>query len=197
MALATTEDVKRYIPGTAADADLTPLLEAAEAWTKRVTGRAWDASGEQTETFWDVRDGDVITLRDENPTGVSVVIGDATLIEDSDYHLMSGGKIRLIFVRYGSPAGLPGAVVEVLPHTFAVVEVTYTASETVPAPVREAVAMVAACTYLDSQSAGSLLSERLGDYSYSREPEGSKLAIPSRAAAYLQPYNKRLRVRST
>ncbi len=207
MALATLADAKRYIPGYSAsdDAALTAQLDAAEEWVKRITGANWDASDGQTEKFYNVRDGEILTLKDENPTAVTVTAylahgsSGAALVEDSQYHLRDKGKIELIFARYGSPAGLPGATVEFRPNEWSRIEVAYTASNVVPTPVQEATAMIAAAWYIDAQggAASTLISERLGDYSYTRQADGSKLPIPNGAMTRLRPWNRRLRVRAT
>ena len=208
MALATPTDAKRYIPDYSASDDvaLEAQLEAAAEWVERKCGRDWDASGSVTETFYDVRDGEILTLKDESPSSLTAK---SYLSHDSDgldmtvnteYHVREGGKVEIIFVRYGAPQGLPEARVELRPTTFARIEVTYTASGTVPTPVREAVAMVAAAWYLDATAgavAGDIISERMGDYSYTREASGARLPIPNRAMTLLTPWNKRLRVRST
>ena len=75
MSLAITADVRRWLdqdedsaPGTV----LQPFLDDATEEIKRITGRDWDASGAVTETFPAVRQGDLLTLRDENPTGLTV-----------------------------------------------------------------------------------------------------------------------------
>lgn len=203
MSLATTADVLRYIPLEVDVADLVSFLEAAEEWVERVAGADWDASGSVTETFNVVRQGTILTLKDEAPTSLTVTgylfpgSSGETLTENSSWSLHQRGKVTILAYRFANVAGLPNAVVEVLPVTWHKLEVSYTASNTVPAPVREAVAMIAAAAYLDAQGAGIHLAERLGDYSYTREASADVLPIPARATSLLRPWLRGLRARST
>ncbi len=206
MALATAADVKRYIPGysESADDNLELILAAVEAWVEKITGADWDASGTVIDKFYNARDGDILTLKDESPTNVVVtayLAHDSTgsvLTVNTQYHVRDNGKIELVRVRFGSPQGLPEATVEVRATEWAKIEVAYTASNSVPAPVREAVAMITAATWIDSRQAGdNLISEKLGDYSYTRASSDTTLAVPKRARIFLNPYNRKLRVRST
>jgi hypothetical protein len=77
------------------------------------------------------------------------------------------------------------------------VVVTYTASNEVPAPIREAVALTAASMYRQrGQAVAGIESEKIGDYSYTRrkdsnsgkESKKEQSAIPPEAMARLELY---------
>ncbi|KKK51052.1 hypothetical protein LCGC14_3118800, partial [marine sediment metagenome] len=109
MSIATLEDVKRYVPEVVDDASLQPHLDAAEEWVSRVSGADFDSTAEITETFYNVCDGAIVTLREETPSDLSVKAylahgsTGATLVEDSGYHLRTRGRVELLWSRYGSP----------------------------------------------------------------------------------------------
>ena len=208
MALATSADTKRYIPdgATISDADISSFLEAAEEWVIRVLGRDFGETSSPTEQFDFVQQGSIIHLSNESPTSITVTgflfpgsTGE-TLIEDSSWSLLPRGQIEILFYRFAGVPGLPLAVREVSPLTWHKITVAYTADTTVPAPIREAVAMIAAAWYIDAtagDAAGGIISEKLGDYSYTRESSGDKLPIPTRARSLIRPWSKGLRARTT
>jgi hypothetical protein len=206
VALATVADVKRVLKNASIpDADLVPYLEDATEWVERVYGRDWDASGAQTETFYNVRQGAIVALKDESPTSITVTgygapgSAGTVLVENTGYMVMSRGRIQLAFIRSASlplTGVRPEELEAVPPYTWSRLVVAYTASGVVPAPVREAVALIAAASYRQSEDdVSGIKSERLGDYSYSRG-EGSEVVVPKRARTRLAPYSGRRRVRS-
>ncbi|KKK56142.1 hypothetical protein LCGC14_3067520, partial [marine sediment metagenome] len=101
MSLATADDAKRYIPKYSAsdDAALELQLDAAEEWVERTTGADWDATGTVTEKFYDVRDGTILTLKDENPASVVVTAylahdsSGTTMTVNTQYHVRDGGRV--------------------------------------------------------------------------------------------------------
>jgi len=213
MTLATTADVRRWLDETDASAPgtvLQPFLDDATEEVKRVTGRDWDAFGSVTETFPAVRQGDLLTLKDENPSGLTVTAylspSDAgRALQTAEYSLHPLGRLRLVrdveAFAERAPAfprrlgGLGDALlsVDVKPVSYDRVVVTYTASNEVPAPVREAVALTAAAMYKQrGQATSGIVSEKIGDYSYTREKSnggnGQNGAIPPEAMARLKAY---------
>lgn len=199
MAIAVTADVKRILQRSddAIDAQLRPVLEAAEQWVREHTHREWDRSGSVTETFFNRRQGKTLRLDDIAPKSITSVTtyltADATgtlLTADTDYQLEDKGKLHWYFNNLRSPVGLPGASVRVLPVVYAKVVVVYKARGQVPAPVREATAIIAAASYNGSKVAISgKRSERMGDYSYTRDTKGSGgVIVPQEALVYLSRY---------
>jgi hypothetical protein len=213
MSLASLDDVKRVLGSTdASDEAIALYLEGAEAWVKKVYGGNWDEDGgEETtllEEFYHVKQGDSVQLKADDATDVKVRVyvyseydepeEDGAELSENAFVLHQDGKVELLFVRYGAPEGLPEAVAEFMPGEYSKVVVSYTPSGVVPAPVREAVALIAASSVARAgYEAGGLTGESLGDYSYSRDPDLA-MAIPARAKVYLRPYGRRaFRVRST
>lgn len=204
MALATTGDVRRILKrDDIPDEDITPFLETAEEWVERAYGRDWDATGSILESFYNQRQGAILWLKDDNPT-VTEVKGFAApgstgsvLTEDEGFMVMDRGRILMAKVRQISVANLRPEEKEQLlpPFTWSRIEVTYTASGTVPAPVRDAVAIIAAAGFRQSaQEISGLSGERIGDYSYTRMPvsgAASGSVIPLRAKTLLAPYSRR------
>lgn len=206
MALATLDDVKRWLKDpTAKDEDLQSWLESVTEWVKRVYNANWDATGTVTETFHRVLQDALLKLKDEAPSAVVVKIYGTpddlatTLVVNTNYTIEARGHIRLLYARYQTPVGFDEAVVEIPPGLLARVEVTYTASNVVPKPVRDAVACIVAANYAQAGRAVSgLQSENLGDYSYSKADESDEaLLLPRIALTYLAPYRRTKRVRST
>lgn len=199
MAIAVTADVKRILERSDDDIDaqLSPTLESAEQWVRDRTGRDWDQSGIVTQPFYNIRQGKTLRLGDIAPKSITSVTtyltADATgsvLTANTDYQLEDKGKLHLYFNRLRSPVGLPGATVRILPSIFAKVVVVYKARGQVPAPVREATAIIAAASFNGIAAAISgMRSERMGDYSYQRDTrDKGGLVIPQAAMAYLAPY---------
>ena len=83
------------------------------------------------------------------------------------------------------------------------VRVSYTASASVPLPVSEATALIAAASYEQSSTdISGLKGEKIGDYSYTlgggaAAGASADLTIPERAYVLLAPYSGRRGVRST
>jgi len=213
VSLATTADVRRWLDEDAQSAPgtvLQPFLDAASEEVKRVTGRDWDASGAITETFPSVQQGDLLTLKDEVPTGVTLFAyltptDSGRQLQTAEYSLHPLGRLRLLrdveafaerapaFPRRRGGLGEALLSVDVKPVTYDRVVVTYTASNEVPAPVREAVALTAAAMYRQrGQSVSGIESEKLGDYSYTRAKKDGKGGkggvLPPEALERLEPY---------
>lgn len=208
MPLADLDDVRRVLRRTDLDdATLQPFLDSAEQWVERVYDREWDAVGSQTENFFNVRQGAILTVKDENPTGIVVTgfaapASDGTVLTvNQGYAVLDRGRVQLSLVRQIAVQNIRPEEAEIQPpFTWARIQIVYTASALVPAPVREGVALIAAAGYAQSTAdVGGLSSEKIGDYSYVRGAArggGGELVIPKRARSLLAPYNRRRRVRS-
>jgi hypothetical protein len=192
MALATVDDVKRWLKDPSIeDEDLAPWLEVAEEKVRDITGRFFGAAdAEQLETFTNVREGSIITLSEQDPQDVAVMVfgsvdSDGMALEaDAGFQMLARGRVQLLANRYSTDLGLGGGegVTERHLGYWSRVEVTYTSSGLVPASVREATACIAAHLYKTSaQETSGLDSERLGDYSYTRA--GSRSDAATSAAA--------------
>jgi len=211
MSLATTMDVRRWLDESADSAPgtvLQPFLDDATEEVKRVTGRDWDAFGPVTETFPAIRQGDLLTLKDENPSGLTVrayltPADSGRDLQTAEYSLHPLGRLRLVrdveafaerapaFPRRRGGLGDALLSVDVKPVSYDRVVVTYTASNEVPAPVREAVALTAAAMYRQrGQAVAGIKGEKIGDYSYTRsESDGKAVSlIPPEAMARLELY---------
>ena len=196
MALALTADVKRILrrPNEDIDSQLAPALEAAEQWVRERTGRGWDQSGSVTQTFYNIRQGKTLYLDDVAPKSITSVTsyltadGTGTLLTaDTDYQLEDKGKLHWYFNALVSPGGLPGASVRILPSIYAKIVVVYKARGQVPAPVREATAIIAAASFNGTAAPISgMRSQRMGDYSYTRD--GTGVVVPKAAIDYLAQY---------
>jgi len=200
--LAEYGDLVRY-GVTVNVAIVQPFLEMAEQLARETCQREWDATGPQSKSFYNVRQGDIITLPDEYPTEVGVTVYETAtdsgrLLQAFEYQVESGGRIRLPVYDFVSPTNpqlfnvrRDVSVTEALrsadraaPVRYARVNVTFQASGVVPAPVREAVAMIAASSQLQAQrKASGLKSEAMGDYRYDRN--GAELSVPEDAWEYL------------
>jgi hypothetical protein len=209
--LATFEDVLRYLSDkSTTEYDIAPYLEAADEWARRVTGGNWDAPSETrvTDPFWHVRPGDFLHLKTEDPTNVEVRLfilptDEGNSIDASLFSVMSRGRVRLTpvstllqFMSNVRPE-VRDTLEIVQPGLFARVEVTYNPSGKVPAPVREAVALIAAFSFANTESDMSALrSESMGDYSYTVETgaDGERVVIPKRARTYLRTFRRTKRV---
>lgn len=209
--LAHISDVRRAAglsaDDTSNDAELIPVLEAAEDWVKRRYGGEWDVSGSRTVKFYNVAYNAVLSLAAENPT-VSAVSAYAspgataqTLVVNSDYVLETNGKLRLLGTNLWNP--FEGATARFFPSPWARLEVTFSATASVPTPVREAVALIAAATWSQQLAdVQGLNAETIGGYSYTRAgPASAKalgsLIVPQRAVGFLAPYRRRQRVYTT
>jgi hypothetical protein len=210
MTLAITADVRRWLDETEASAPgivLQPFLDAAAELIKEKTGRDWDTVGTATDTFPSVRQGDLLKLKDENPTGVTVTVyltpADAgRQLQAAEYSLAPHGRLRLRYDagQFAAPSpvlltqqrrGLGEALasIDARPVTYDRAVVAYTASGDVPARVREATACTAAALYRQrGQVVAGIESEKIGDYSYTRRKKDEKSpddAIPPEALALL------------
>lgn len=113
-----------------------------------------------------------------------------------DYEVESNGRIiRLHPTFFDVP--FEGAVSVHLPENWARVEVDYTPVATsVPAPIRDGVALTAAAIYQRSPTAASgFTEERMGDYVYMNRPmrgQGDmQETIPDLAKNLMRPYKRR------
>lgn len=187
------------------------FLETASEWVERAYRRNWSSTGPQVEDFYNVRQGEIINLQDEDPVTpvVTVFVTDntnlatgRTLTEGTSYQLMSRGRVQLFFFPTDISGFHGGGAIERLPITYKTVRVAYTASNIVPKPVRDATALIAAASYRQSATEISgFRREKMGDYEYERanpsEDSFGALVIPSRARAFLAPYSGKRGVRST
>ncbi len=200
MALATVADVRRWLQDEdALENELTQFLEAAEDWVKRVAHKDWDAAGAVTENHFNVRQGSILQLKDENPIITKVttfLVPSATGTEldlTDEIQLLNTGRLQLFFSPIVPARGFELASVSVRPVTYQRVAVEYTASNSVPKPVREGVAGLAASLYAGrGQNIHNLQSETIGGYTYRRGgPRGAQGATdswPTPVKALLAPY---------
>jgi hypothetical protein len=155
-----------------------------------------------------VQQGDLLTLKDEAPTGLTVrayltPADSGRELQAAEYSLHPLGRLKLrrdveafaerapAFPRRRGGLGDALLSVDVKPVSYDRVVVTYTASNEVPAPVREAVALTAAAMYKQrGQAVAGIKSEKIGDYSYTRSESDGKAAssIPPEAMARLERY---------
>lgn len=220
--IASVADVMRMLNVTTLPSGQTSrleaFLEAAEEWVQRAYKRNWTATGTVTEDHYNVRQGALIHLRDDMPLApvvVTVFVIDNTdailgrvLTEGTSFQLLDRGRLQLFFFPNDiAISGLQGgsadaAPQERLPIHYKTVRVSYSASEMVPKPVRDAVALIAASSYSQSQNEVSgFRREKIGEYEYERADPSSdtfgSLVIPARARSFLAPYSGKRGVRST
>lgn len=206
--IATVVDVQRYLnQPTLDDAYVQDFLDASEEFIKALTGIDWDSAEESvTQTFNNVRYDEILALSDRNPTDVVVRVyatadGQADeLVENTSFQVLADGEIQLFWNKI--VWGVPHIQTNVLPSWYDRVEVDYTPSNTVPASVREATALIAAASVKQAGlDASDLQSESIGAYSYSRRTGGTNpltVAVPPRARMWLASYvRKARRARST
>lgn len=206
MSLASTDDVRRVLKDDTIDDDeIEPYLEAASEWVRKIS-RNFDADGSVTESFYLIRPGDIVVVHDANPIVTEVkyylaasLTGD-TQSEGIGFYVLDGGRIRTGRFWHGVPLENIRPEWRTLPYElYDRVDVIYTASSVVPAPVREAVALIAASGYINSDTSdindSDLTSEHIGDYSYNQRTKAgtgtgrfSNDKMPARARQYLRPY---------
>ena len=177
MALATLADVKRVLHITdvdeARDADITSCLVALSDWVKQVLRAEYDATSTvRTVKYYDVHEDAALAV----PVAESAVnavrvylLADAVasaLTVNTNYEVKDGRTVRLRPPTTSTP--FEGATAGRLFDTYARVEIDYTPPGTVPASVRDGVAMLAAGWWQSGpQLASGVTSERIGDYSFS------------------------------
>lgn len=187
MAFATKEDVKRIlnIPAadTSRDAYIIASLESAEEWVSKKLRRTYTA-GSQTFTFYNVRDDAVINLPEDGTVdAVSDVDG-----FDLTFQPAGPGRIRLT----GGLSNLSTFTSPPVLHNYLTsVDVEMTTVDTVPAPVREATALIAAEYVADpATEGGEIIAETIGDYAYKKaqaDPGGVSERW-AKAMILLRPY---------
>lgn len=164
--LADSDDVKRVmgITDDSQDVQIDAALEAASAWVARRLRRTFSA-GPTTYTFYDVRDDGVIYLP-EDGTVDSVTDQDGATL---NFRPAGERRIRLT----DGMVTLTNTVYPTPIHVYvSTVTVEMTGDDTVPAPVKEATALIAGALlpYVvpigDDGIKGEMVSERIGDYQY-------------------------------
>lgn len=184
MALATVEDVRRVgkIPTTVDDAEVQKALDAAESYLRTKLPR-WDDSAGGVAKFYNVQGTAQLPLPspDAAITGVKLFYHyrDATgeTVPATDYATANG---YLVLLRSDTR------------RWYARAEVTWTNVGSVPAAVRDGVALTAAA--LASQYGkltGGMRSERIGDYSYTLSDKDVEVVMPPKAKELLKPFLKR------
>lgn len=183
---AVLADVKRVLRIPAADTtnddELSAALEAANDLVSRKVRMRY-LPGTRTYVTWNVPADGYVPLPAEE-----VVV---TAVEDDwgsiiDWHV-EGDGVRL----GGNFGGMGVAEARSLRTYYDKLTITYTGLSTVPAALREATALLAAELYPEViQSQGSILSEKLGDYGYTRsaKEEGGVSYRQARARELLAPY---------
>jgi len=183
--LCTTADIRRLSGITAdppTDATLEASQEAIEAWFNRVSGRTYGTDG--TAVFGAARIDDPLSIPEQNITVAEVRCYGAdtenpvlTLTNSTDWQVIAGHIVEVI---YGQ-AGWHGRDVEsalaydgYMTHVeYNRIEVDWESLETVPANVRDGIALLAGSLYSQGiTSTSSIKSEKIGDYSYTLESGG-------------------------
>lgn len=207
--LATAADVRRLLGQELNDEEIEPVLTSVETWVQSVANRDWESSGAVQETFPSASEGDVLALKDETPTGVKVTVflapdSAGRVLVSAEFSVGVRGRVRIVHNPYRTrpviqehpqyrQRGLGQALLTPdaqPPVNFDRVVVDYTATGTVPTPVREAVALITAASIAQARSdVSGMQSEKLGDYSYTRVAgKDIGIAVPARAIALLRPY---------
>lgn len=183
---ATLEDVKRVLRidlvDTTNDAELTAALEAAEDYVSRKVKTRW-LPGTQTIEFYNIADDGLVTIPGEGITVLSVADAYGPI---TDY-LVEGNSVRLGF----SHGGMSIHETRTFRSYYDKITVTYTSLSTVPAGIRDATALYAAEFYpVPKEEEGNIISEKLGDYSYTRSASetGGVSYRRARANELLTPY---------
>lgn len=178
MALATLNDVKRVLGINLADAshdiELQQALDAVEEWVQTRLRFQYNGTP-QTRSYYTVRDDERLILPARNVTVTSVVVDGVPV----DFR-QEGGILRLL--------GDGG-------WTYEEVVVTMAGVTNVPASLELGVALLVAnkLGLVTSEGEAQIVSESLGDYSYSLREPGGASSIDREVAAYklLKPYLRR------
>lgn len=203
MPLATVDDVKRVL-GIADDDDshdtaITAALEAADEYVRRKLRRTYSSSTPRTEKFFNSRHDGLLFLAEEATSITSVVdrnASDLTYVFDGTNEVRIDEDEGIVYdPRYYTPGG---------PHQsrFETVTVTYVPRATVPPPIREAVALIAAeftpdavTRDADGNIVGRIIQEKIGDYGYMVETDSLKAGVKGdrikKALWLLRPYFRR------
>lgn len=182
MALSTVADIRRVgkLADSIPDAELAPALETAESYLRTKLAR-WDDSAGGTTKFYNITGTAQLPLPspDAIVTAVRLYHGyrDATgeLVPTTDY-ATGTGYVTLLRDDLSS-------------YYYARAEVTWTNVGTVPAAVRDGVAMVAASLYSQyGRATAGMRSERIGDYSYTLSDKDIESVVPAKALELLKPF---------
>lgn len=213
--LATVGDVKRLMRlgniTAEQEAQMQEALEAVDSFLRPYLQDFGDASGTVIEHHvapgspidLPVNGAAVAAVRTYLTPGASAITLTSALYQVSNTHLLLEPlklSTEIWPYTYGADFtnGVPGDI------TLARVEFDWTAVADIPKAVRDGVALTAAVHWRQSQSyASGILSERIGDYSYtiSRNGGGRTNAfdqfVPASARALLRPFRRRLPVFTT
>ena len=189
---ATLDDVKRVLriplDNTDNDIELTAALEAANDLVSRKVHVRY-LNGERVTDFYEVAADALLPLPAEEIVVSKVEVAsypDEDLYEFDDYYA-TGNAVRL----GGNFGGMGVWDTRHVRNYYQHVRLTYTALDTVPAGLRDATALYAVGFYPEPlQSQGNVISEKLGDYSYtlSAKDEGGVPYRTARANELLAPY---------
>lgn len=205
FAIATTEDVARYLGSTVpTDLDiLEPYLNAAIESVKLITNLEFKPPGTHVkQEEFVVREQSYLKIRDLSPTEVRITV---TMIDDqaallnrpwllnegNDFVLETDSKGYKRFIRITSSlffrlVGYDFAYGKRNAMTWDKVEIDYVASGHVPQFVTEATAEIAAAAYAQrSLHISGVTSEHIGDYSYTLKNPAS-MTIPEHARFQLR-----------
>ena len=200
-------DVNRYLATAVAEDALATYIAAAEEHVQNITGRSWlvDPDEEVTDTFYNVREGAILYLKDyDAPTALAVTVynqgetSGSILTADEQYQWMEKGRVQL----FHGHSILVGAPESLQPFSSGIIVARLTDEER---PTVDITAQLAAVMYTQGPAAISgIISERIGDYSYTRAATASGASTPSGAGDILSsvktrllPYSANNRVRST
>lgn len=226
MALATVEDVLRMlrIPESSVneerDDQIAAALETAQEWVSARLRQRYDVEEGGLLVVHDVRETDSVLLPRVGAivNEVRVTLNVSTEFAESDERILEFDAYDVIDGPRGATAiqlrpqllfaPFEGAIAQRFPRTYRKVEIAWDVPDdefnTVPAPVRDATALIAAGLWTSSpRLASGYSSEKIGDYQYtlgtgssSSGSSGSSPESPgndywSQAAKLLRPFIQR------
>lgn len=183
MALATLADVKRVlripstdVSDTERDTQLTEALAMAESWYDSHGGMAFDVSGAQTETYFNVAENGSLPLPVFNVPVTEVKVfpstgSTGTVLPATGYDVLFD-SVRLRPDLSFTP--FENATARRTPGEYNKVTVVWTGPNSVPKDVRDGIAYLAAGVWKSGpRLLAGLTSEKIGDYSYDVNPDAS------------------------
>lgn len=213
--LATLDDVKRILRVTGTDADrdaqLTGALEAVESWAEervKYVPITDDDDVDVVETYFDIYEDATIQL----PTSDCTV----TAVKVFEYPSSNGIPLSPVQLGLGHGYDVDGDNLILRPtlgfspfegvsaqrrlRAYSRIEVSYRATGTVPAAVRDGIAFLAAGVWQDGPRAlAGLTSEKIGDYSYTvgSGAPGDPASYVTQAMFFLHTFLRRSRISVT
>lgn len=191
MPYLTAAEVNSLAGGGLDPIVLGMVLPAAEEMVDKLTGRRWGATS-TVDVFTNVPEDALLPLSMYAPTTVEVRVyqnGDSAysvLRAGEDYRLLPGGRVQLIPTKVASTPY--GAAVKTFLDYFPKVEIVSQGDGSVPPAVRLAAALIAInLASSPNNLASNIVSEDIGEYSYTME-----LSTPKAALRLLAPYRAKV-----